>query len=52
MNLTKKELSKVISKSVTYLQFLIDDRRKKIDRRTDKKARIEYVLKKLIKGKR
>ena len=41
MNLTKKELKKVIEKNRTYLQFLTDDRRKKPDRRTDKEKRIE-----------
>ena len=52
VNLTNKEIKKVIAKSITYLQFLKEDDRRKKDRRTDKEKRIEWALNKALNGRR
>ena len=53
MNLTGKELNKVIEKNISMALMLQlqTGRRKKADRRTDKQARIYYAYKKLMDKK-
>ena len=51
MNLTRKELNKVIKKNISMALMLQSDRRKKADRRTDKQARVYYAYKKLMDKK-
>ena len=53
MNLTGKELNKVIDKSISMALMLQPHtgRRKKPDRRTDKQARVYYAYKKLMDKK-